>query len=184
MWQNTATRLDRTVQCGGTRLVYAVHQTLPSLAEVGLACETKTIYAHTPLRFLLLLLLLNILPAFLTRRIWEQNYIWAYLLALANTWVVLHNMRTLVSTVLLYNSPTCVTAVPVPVSCSLTRIFFYSRTFVRWSGSVTDSAASWKFKDNGQRFQWYYSMWALHKFFINKKFRDLTRMFQGNDRLD
>ena len=33
--------MDRTVQCGGTRLVYAVHQTLPSLAEVGLACETS-----------------------------------------------------------------------------------------------------------------------------------------------
>ena len=30
-----------TVQCAGTRLVYAVHQTLPSLAEVGLACETR-----------------------------------------------------------------------------------------------------------------------------------------------
>ena len=41
MWQNTATWLDRTVQCGGTRLVYAVHQTLPSLVEVGLACETS-----------------------------------------------------------------------------------------------------------------------------------------------
>ena len=36
MWQNTTTRLDRTVQCGGTRFVYGVHQTLPSLAEVGL----------------------------------------------------------------------------------------------------------------------------------------------------
>ena len=30
-----------TVQCGGTRLVYAVHQTLPSFAEVGRACETN-----------------------------------------------------------------------------------------------------------------------------------------------
>ena len=29
------------MQCAGTRLVYAVHQTLPSLAEVGLACETR-----------------------------------------------------------------------------------------------------------------------------------------------
>ena len=29
-----------TVQCAGTRLVYAVHQILPSLPEVGLACET------------------------------------------------------------------------------------------------------------------------------------------------
>ena len=36
MWQNTTTRLDRTVQCGGTRFEYGVHQTLPSLAEVGL----------------------------------------------------------------------------------------------------------------------------------------------------
>ena len=44
MWQNTATWLGRTVQCAGTRLVYAVHQTLPSLAEVGLACETTYLY--------------------------------------------------------------------------------------------------------------------------------------------
>ena len=27
----------------GTRLEYAVHQTLPSLAEVGLACETNEV---------------------------------------------------------------------------------------------------------------------------------------------
>ena len=26
---------------GGTQLVYTVHQTLPSLAEVGLACEIR-----------------------------------------------------------------------------------------------------------------------------------------------
>ena len=35
-----ATRLDRTVQCGGTWHVYTVHQTLLSLVEVDLACET------------------------------------------------------------------------------------------------------------------------------------------------
>ena len=38
------------------RLVYAVHQTLPSLAEVGLACETMTVFVpeqfvHTEVLF-------------------------------------------------------------------------------------------------------------------------------------
>ena len=32
---------SENVSKGGTRLVYAVHQTLPSLAEVGLACKTR-----------------------------------------------------------------------------------------------------------------------------------------------
>ena len=34
--------IGRTVQRTGTRLVYAVHQMLPSLAEVGLACKTRS----------------------------------------------------------------------------------------------------------------------------------------------
>ena len=38
--------MDHTVQCGGTRLVYTVHQTLPSLAEVGLACKTRVGHAN------------------------------------------------------------------------------------------------------------------------------------------
>ena len=30
------------IQCGGTRLVYAVHQTIPFLVEVSLACKTTS----------------------------------------------------------------------------------------------------------------------------------------------
>ena len=33
---------DRTIRCGGTQLVFAVHQTLPSFTKVGLACESST----------------------------------------------------------------------------------------------------------------------------------------------
>ena len=42
MWPNTATWLDHTVQCGGTWLAYAVHQTFP---KVGQACDTRKQYA-------------------------------------------------------------------------------------------------------------------------------------------
>ena len=35
MWQNNATWLDHTVQCGRTRLVYTVHQTLPFFCGSG-----------------------------------------------------------------------------------------------------------------------------------------------------
>ena len=38
IWQDTVMKLDCTVWCSGTRLVYAVHQTLP---QVSLACETS-----------------------------------------------------------------------------------------------------------------------------------------------
>ena len=33
---------------GGTRLVYALHQTLPSLGEVGVACKTILQVIHAP----------------------------------------------------------------------------------------------------------------------------------------
>ena len=39
VWIREQRRLDYTVQFGGTRLVYPVHQTLPSLVEV--TCETN-----------------------------------------------------------------------------------------------------------------------------------------------
>ena len=44
LWQHSNKLIRKpseNVSKGRTRLVYAVHQTLPSLAEVGLACKTR-----------------------------------------------------------------------------------------------------------------------------------------------
>ena len=38
--------LHNKLHSGGTRLVYAVHQSHPSFAEVGLACETTIALGH------------------------------------------------------------------------------------------------------------------------------------------
>ena len=56
-WCNVS--CDKCVHCGGTRLVYAVHQTLPYFVEVSLTCETgKNKSQGVRLVFLLLVTLI------------------------------------------------------------------------------------------------------------------------------
>ena len=125
-----------------------------------------------------------ILPAFLTTRIWEQTTMGlACPLALANTWVALHNIH---STVLQLTTLTQRCRFYSNISFPISRSYLYfcsQTTYFFRGGRVTKPMDSAKVESSKTRFSGT-ACWALHKLFTNKQFRDFTRMFQGNDRLE